>query len=47
VRRLKRFARGSDGVGVPWVARSREAAPRPAAPGLTFDFLDERPNGQG
>jgi hypothetical protein len=47
VRRLKRFARGSDGVGVPWVARSREAAPRLTAPGLTFDFLDERPNGQG
>ena len=42
VRRLKRFARGSDGVGVPWVARSREAAPRLAPPGLEFDFLDER-----
>jgi hypothetical protein len=40
VRRLKRFARGSDGVGVPWVARSREAAPRLAAPGLAFDFLE-------
>jgi len=39
VRRLRRFARGSDGVGVPWVARSREAAPRLPTPGLRFDFL--------
>lgn len=40
VRRLRRFARGSDGVGVPWVARSREAAPRLPTPGLSFDFLE-------
>ncbi|HEX2339451.1 MAG TPA: hypothetical protein VHI98_03140 [Vicinamibacterales bacterium] len=42
VRRLKRFARGSDGTGFPWTARSRETAPRLAQPGLRFDFLEER-----
>jgi hypothetical protein len=41
VRRTRRFARGSDGVGVPWIGRSREAGPRLAAPGLRFDFLTE------
>jgi hypothetical protein len=42
VRRTKRFARGSDGLGFPWIGRSREAAPRLPAPGLRFDFLEER-----
>jgi hypothetical protein len=42
VRRTRRFARGSDGVGVQWVGRSREAASRLPAPGLRFDFLEER-----
>jgi hypothetical protein len=41
VRRIKRFARGSDGAPFPWVARSREAAPRLPGPGLRFDFLAE------
>ena len=41
VRRLRRFARGSDGIGVPWVGRSREASPRLPTPGLKFDFLDD------
>jgi hypothetical protein len=43
VRRTRRFARGSDGLGYPWVGRSREAAPRLPAPGLRFDFIEERP----
>jgi hypothetical protein len=43
VRRTRRFARGSDGAGFPWIGRSREAAPRVAAPGLRFDFLEEGP----
>jgi hypothetical protein len=42
VRRLKRFARGSDGAGFSWTARSRETAPRLTQPGLSFDFLEER-----
>jgi hypothetical protein len=42
VRRTRRFARGSDGTGFPWVGRSREAAPRLPTPGLGFDFLEER-----
>jgi hypothetical protein len=42
VRRIKRFARGSDGTAFPWIARSRETAPRLAQPGLSFDFLQER-----
>jgi len=42
VRRTRRFARGSDGTGFPWVGRSREAAPRLPTLGLHFDFLEER-----
>lgn len=42
VRRTRRFARGSDGTGFPWVGRSKEAAPRLPTPGLGFDFLEER-----
>jgi hypothetical protein len=41
VHRTRRFARGSDGVGVHWVGRSREAAPRLTAPALRFDLLEE------
>jgi hypothetical protein len=41
VRRIKRFARGSDGAGVAWVGRSREAAPRLPLPTLRYDFLAE------
>jgi hypothetical protein len=41
VRRTRRYARGSDGIGVAWVGRSREPAPRIASAGLRFDFLEE------
>jgi hypothetical protein len=41
VRRLKRFARGSDGSGFPWIARSRESTTRLPTPGLSFDFLEQ------
>lgn len=42
IRRIQRFARGSDGTGYSWVARTREASPRLQQPGLSFDFLEER-----
>lgn len=42
IRRLRRFARGSDGKGFGWVARTREAANRLPQPGLSFDYLEER-----
>jgi hypothetical protein len=41
VRRTKRFARGSNGVGYPWIGRSKESAPRLPTPGLRFDLLED------
>jgi hypothetical protein len=41
VRRTHRYARGSDGNGYFWIGRHKQTAPRSAAPGLRFDFLQE------
>jgi len=41
VKRTHRFARGSDGNGYFWIGRHKQTAPRSAAPGLRFDYLDE------
>jgi hypothetical protein len=41
VRRTHRYARGSDGKGYFWIGRHKQTAPRTAAPGLRFDYLDE------
>jgi len=41
VRRLARYARGSDGKAHFWVGRQREAGQRTARPGLRFDYLDD------
>ena len=43
LRRTHRYARGSDGEGYFWVGRHKQTAPRSAAPGLRFDFLEEPP----
>lgn len=40
VRRIHRFARGSDGRGYFWVGRDKSTAPRIASPELKFDFLE-------
>jgi hypothetical protein len=42
VRRIARYARGSDGRQHFWVGRLKEAAQRTALPGLRFDYLGER-----
>lgn len=41
VRRVHRYARGSDGQMHFWVGRDREITARTARPGLRFDYLDE------
>lgn len=41
VRRVHRYARGSDGRAHFWVGRDREISTRTARPGLRFDFIDE------
>lgn len=41
VRRVHRYARGSDGEMHFWVGRDREISARSARPGLRFDYLDE------
>ena len=43
IRRVHRYARGSDGNGYFWVGRHKQTAPRWATPGLRFDFLEEPP----
>ena len=42
VRRIARYARGSDGKQHFWVGRIKETAPRPTSPDLRFDFLDDK-----
>jgi hypothetical protein len=42
VRRISRFARGSDGTAHFWTGRLKEAGQRPTQPGLRFDFVDEK-----
>ena len=41
VRRTHRYARGSDGRGYFWIGRDKQTAPRSAAPGMKFDYLEE------
>lgn len=41
VRRVHRYARGSDGKPWFWVGRSREAGRASSLPGLRFDYLDK------
>ena len=41
VRRVQRYARGSDGAAHFWVGRDREISARTARPGLRFDYLDD------
>jgi hypothetical protein len=41
VRRLARYARGSDGKAHFWVGRQKEVGQRTARPGLRFDYLDD------
>jgi hypothetical protein len=40
VRRVRRYARGSDGKPWFWVGRSRESGRSSGTPGLRFDYLD-------
>ena len=40
VRRIARYARGSDGKQHFWVGRLKETAPRPTSPHLRFDYLE-------
>jgi hypothetical protein len=42
VRRVNRYARGSDGAPYFWVGREKETSTRTARPGLRFDFLTGR-----
>jgi len=42
VRRISRFARGSDGLAHFWTGRLKESGQRPQQPGLRFDFVDEK-----
>jgi hypothetical protein len=41
VRRVVRYARGSDGAPHFWIGRLKEPAQRPTLPKLRFDFLEE------
>ena len=41
VRRMTRFARGSDGKAYFWVGRDKEIGQRTARPGLRFDYLTD------
>ena len=41
VRRIARYARGSDGVQHFWVGRLKESGQRTTLPGLKFDFIEE------
>lgn len=41
VRRVARYARGSDGKQHFWVGRIKEAAARPKSPDLRFDFIED------
>jgi len=41
IRRVHRYARGSDGRGYFWIGRHKQTAPRWVTPGLRFDFLEE------
>ena len=42
VRRIARYARGSDGQQHFWVGRLKESGQRTALPGLRFDFIEGR-----
>ncbi len=42
VRRIQRFARGSDGAEHFWIGRVKEAAQRLQHPAVRFDYLDEK-----
>jgi hypothetical protein len=41
VRRIARYARGSDGSQHFWIGRIKETAPRPTSPQLRFDHLED------
>jgi hypothetical protein len=41
VRRIHRYARGSDGKSYFWIGRDKQTVPRTTAPGLKFDYLEE------
>jgi hypothetical protein len=41
VRRIARYARGSDGKAHFWIGRIKETAARPTSPHLRFDYLDD------
>ena len=43
IRRVHRYARGSDGTGYFWIGRHKQTAPRWVTPALRFDFLEEPP----
>ena len=42
VRRIARYARGSDGTQHFWIGRLKESGQRTMLPGLRFDFIEER-----
>ena len=42
VRRIARYARGSDGTQHVWIGRLKESGQRTMLPGLRFDFIEER-----
>ena len=42
VRRIARYARGSDGTQHFWIGRLKESGKRTMLPGLRFDFIEER-----
>jgi hypothetical protein len=42
VRRIARYARGSDGMQHFWVGRLKESGQRTALPGLRFDYVEEK-----
>ena len=41
VRRISRFARGSDGTAHFWTGRLKESGQHPHQPGLRFDYIDQ------
>ena len=41
VRRIARYARGSDGTQHFWVGRLKESGQRTGLPGLRFDYVEE------
>jgi hypothetical protein len=45
VRRIERFARGSDGKAYFWVGRQKETGRAMVHPDLRFDYLEAAPSG--